>query len=81
MIHPRPENGQMNIRRVISALEYKNVYRNQCSPSKQSKPDQQVVEGDKVSTHVSSDEVPNGAEIHSARAAPGALSSVSPLVL
>jgi len=49
---------------------------------KWSKPNQQVVESDRMSTHVSSDEVPDGGEIHSARAAPGVLlSSVSPLIL
>lgn len=79
-MHTRLVNGRIKIQRLICGFKV-HVYHEHCSPSKWSKPNQQVVLSDRVSTHVSSDEVPDGAEIHSARAAPGVLlSSVSPLI-
>lgn len=53
----------------------KKVYRKQRCPSK---PDQQVGESASICTHVSSDELPDAAQIH---AAPGVLSSLSPLIV
>lgn len=63
----------------FAALKYKKSTAALRRGANQTKPTSW--ESDMVSTHVSSDEVPNGAEIHSARAAPGVLSSVSPLIL
>lgn len=80
MLHTRLVDGQMKIQRVICSFKVQKKKKH-CSPSEWGKPNQQVGESDNVSTHVSRDEVPNGAEIHSARAAPGVLSSVSPLIL
>lgn len=76
-MHQRLTNGHTNIQRVILALKYKKkkVYRKQRCPSK---PDQQVGESASICTHVSSDELPDAAQIH---AAPGVLSSLSPLIV
>lgn len=79
MLHTRLVNGQMKIQRVICSFKVQK--KKKSTAALRNGANQQVGESDNVSTHVSRDEVPNGAEIHSARAAPGVLSSVSPLIL